>query len=96
MLLTELQLTADVILRSRRRRRICIFLIFTMPGELQILREVYPERANCRPFAALRVTANGLRMTGWAVGSASQWQVELKKSQALSEAKDPQFRSWAS
>jgi len=47
--------------------RICIFLIFTMPGELQILREVYPERVNCRPFAALRVTANGLRMTGWAV-----------------------------
>jgi len=30
-----------------------------------------------------------LRMTGWAVGSASQWQVELEKSQALSEAKDP-------
>jgi len=89
MLLTELQLTADVILRSRRRRRICIFLIFMMPGELQIVREVYPERANCRPFAALRVTVNGLRMTGWAVGSASQWQVELKKSQALSGAKDP-------
>jgi len=55
---------ASVILRSRRRRRICIFLIFTMHRELQILREVYPERANCRPFAALRVTANGLRMTG--------------------------------
>ena len=70
MLLTELQLTADVILRSRRRRRICSFLIFTMPGELPILREVYPERSNCRPFAALRVTANGLRMTApWGIFS---------------------------
>jgi hypothetical protein len=26
---------------------------------LQMLRVVYPERANCRPFASLRVTAKG-------------------------------------
>jgi len=42
-------------------------------------------------FRDARRTADpslSLRMTGWAVGSASQWQVELEKSQALSEAKD--------
>ena len=46
------------------------FVIFG--SELQILREVYPERTNCRFFAPLRMTSEGLRMEatfhplGWA------------------------------
>ena len=46
--------------------------------ELQIVREVYPERSNCRPFASLRVTAKGSRSFISLGGALAHDRVEWK------------------
>jgi len=40
---------------------------------MQMLRVVYPERTNCRPFAPLRVAANGLSMTAHFFTPSTAW-----------------------